>query len=142
LSFVDYSQIDAGLVESNKAVGSITTIDYLEEWDGLTDAEYREKKQRVTDVLLRRLGEQFPDLPPAVSHAELATPKTIRRYTLNPAGSAYGFAQIPGQSMLRRRFDSPVSGLAFASAWSFPGGGFTGAIAAGYRAATTALDDT
>ncbi|WP_193310408.1 NAD(P)/FAD-dependent oxidoreductase [Halorubrum halophilum] len=141
LSFVDYSQIDAGLVNGERAVGSITTIDYLEEWEGLTDAEYREKKQRVKEVLLRRLGEQFPELPPAVSHAELATPKTIRRYTLNPAGTAYGFAQTPAQSLLHRRFDSPVSNLAFASAWSFPGGGFTGAIAAGYRAATTLLED-
>jgi phytoene dehydrogenase-like protein len=142
LSFVDYSRIDAGLVESEKAVGSLTTIDYLGEWDGLTDAEYRRKKQRVTEVLLRRLGEPFPKLPAAVSHAELATPKTIRRYTLNPAGTAYGFAQTPGQSLLHRRFDSPVSNLAFASAWSFPGGGFTGAIAAGYRAAVSILGGT
>lgn len=140
LSFVDYSQIDAGLVDGERAVGSITTVDYLKEWERLTDAEYRKKKQRVKEVLLRRLGEQFPELPPAVSHAELATPKTIRRYTLNTAGTAYGFAQTPTQSLLHRRFDSPVSNLAFASAWSFPGGGFTGAIAAGYRAATTLLE--
>jgi phytoene dehydrogenase-like protein len=83
----------------------------------------------------------LPELPPAVSHAELATPKTIRRYTLNPAGTAYGFAQTPEQSLLHRRFDPPVSNLAFASAWSFPGGGFTGAIAAGYRAAVTVLGE-
>lgn len=141
LSFVDYSQIDAGLVESGKAVGSVTTIDYLSEWEGLTNAEYRAKKQNVIEVLLRRLGEQFPKVLPAVSHTELATPRTIRRYTLNPDGTAYGFAQNPGQSMLQRRFDSPVSNLTFASAWSFPGGGFTGAISAGYRAATTVLED-
>ena len=142
LSFVDYSQIDAGLVESKKAVGSLTTIDYLSEWEGLTNTEYREKKQRVTEVLLRRLEDQFPELPAAVSHAELATPKTIRRYTLNPEGTAYGFAQTPEQSLLNRRFDPPVSNLAFASAWSFPGGGFTGAIAAGYRAAGMVLGES
>jgi phytoene dehydrogenase-like protein len=142
LSFVDYSQIDAGLVESEKAVGSLTTIDYLSEWEGLTNTEYREKKQRVTEVLLRRLEDQFPELPAAVSHAELATPKTIRRYTLNPEGTAYGFAQTPEQSLLNRRFDPPVSNLAFASAWSFPGGGFTGAIATGYRAAGMVLGES
>jgi phytoene dehydrogenase-like protein len=139
LSFVDYSQLDAGLVEDG-SVGAIATVDYLEGWTGLTDAEYRHKKARVRDVLLRRLGERYPRLPDAIEHAELATPRTIRRYTLNPGGSAYGFAQTPDQSLLDRRIEAPVPNLRFASAWGFPGGGFTGAMTAGYRAARALLD--
>ncbi|WP_276258796.1 phytoene desaturase family protein [Haloglomus litoreum] len=139
LNFVDYSQVDTGLTDDGKAVGAVSTVDYLDSWTGLTDAEYRRKKVHVRDVLLRRLGDQYPRLPDVVEHAELATPKTIHRYTLNPGGSAYGFAQTPGQSLLNRRIETPVPNLRFASAWGFPGGGFTGAMASGYRAATALL---
>lgn len=139
LTFVDYSQIDADLAPDDKAVGAVSTVDYLGEWTGLTDAEYRAKKGYVTDVLRRRLEAEYPQLSAAVEHAELATPKTIQRYTLNPGGTAYGFAQTPSQSLYDRQIESPVSNLSFASAWTFPGGGFTGAILSGYLAADEML---
>lgn len=141
LCFVDYSQIDADLAPEGSAVGIVTTLDYVDEWTGLTDAEYRVKKEYVTDVLLRRLGEVYPALPDAVEHAELATPKTIERYTLNPGGTAYGFAQTPSQTFTNRQFDAPLPNLAFASAWTFPGGGFSGAITSGYGAARSVLSE-
>jgi phytoene dehydrogenase-like protein len=140
ISFVDYSQIEAGLAPAGKSVGALSTIDYLDGWTGLSETEYREKKARVKSVLLRRLTERFPAVADAVEHVELATPKTIRRYTGNPGGTAYGFAQSPEQSMLHRQIDSPLPNLRFASAWTFPGGGFTGAIVAGYRAAAAVLE--
>jgi all-trans-retinol 13,14-reductase len=139
LTFVDYSQVDAGLTPEGLAVGAVSTVDYASEWSGLSDAEYRRKKDAVADVLVRRLGEVYPRLPDAVEHAELATPRTVQRYTLNPGGTAYGFAQSPDQSLFERSVDSPVAGLHFASAWTFPGGGFTGAILSGYRAAESVL---
>lgn len=141
LTFVDYSQIDAGLTPDGKAVGAISVLDYFDGWSGLTDSEYREQKAHVESVLRRRLGERFPEVEAAIEHAELATPRTIRRYTANPAGTPYGFAQYPDQSLLDRQIESPVAGLEFASAWTFPGGGFTGAIVAGYRAAGSLISD-
>ena len=139
LTLVDYDQIDAGLTETG-TVAAVSTLDDIDAWRGLTDAEYRQKKARVESVILRRLDDAFPGLADAVAHAELATPRTIRRYTLNPGGTAYGFAQTPEQSLLNRRIESPVDGLRFASAWAFPGGGFTGAILSGDRAARALLD--
>jgi phytoene dehydrogenase-like protein len=139
VSFVDYSQIDTGLAPAGKSVGALSVLDYLDGWTGLSNSEYRAKKSRVTAVLRRRLAERFPSVDDAVEHAELATPKTIRRYTGNPGGTAYGFAQCPDQSLLDRRIEPPLSNLRFASAWTFPGGGFTGAIVSGYRAANAVL---
>jgi all-trans-retinol 13,14-reductase len=139
LTFVDYSQVDAALAPEEKSVGVVSTVDYLDEWTGLTDAEYRRKKARVTEVFRRRLEAQYPRLSGAVKHAELATPKTIQRYTLNPGGTAYGFAQTPSQSLFDRQVESPLPNLHFASAWTFPGGGFTGAIMSGYLTAETLL---
>lgn len=141
LSLVDYSQIDTGLNGVDTSIAAVSLIDYLDQWIGLTNAEYRRKKAHVRDVLLRRVGERYPRLPDAVAHAELATPRTVHRYTLNPGGTAYGFAQTPGQSMQARRIEPPVDDLVFASAWTFPGGGFTGAIVSGYDAGASIAAD-
>jgi len=138
-AFVDYSQVDADLAPEGQSTGTIATLDEWGNWAGLTDEEYRQKKAYVKDVLLRRLDERIPGAADAVGHAELATPKTMHRYTRNPGGAVYGFAQTPSQSLLNRQISPPVSDLYFASAWSFPGGGFSGAILSGYGAASNVL---
>ncbi|MFD1586342.1 phytoene desaturase family protein [Halorientalis brevis] len=138
-AFVDYSQVAADLAPEGQSTGTVATLDEWDNWAGLTDEEYRQKKAHVKDVLLRRLDEQIPGAADAVAHAELATPKTMHRYTRNPGGAVYGFAQTPSQSLLNRQIRAPVSDLYFASAWSFPGGGFSGAILSGYGAASNVL---
>lgn len=44
----------------------------------------------------------IPGVKEQVEYQEVATPKTIKRFTLNPEGTAYGFAQIPGGEPLFR----------------------------------------
>jgi len=59
-----------------------------------------------------------------------------------PYGSTYGFAQTKEQAGLKRiAAKSPVGGLFFASAWTFPGGGFSGAMIGGYLESLQALND-
>jgi all-trans-retinol 13,14-reductase len=79
-------------------------------------------------------------LPGLRAHAEvleLATPITMHAYTGNEGGALYGFSQRRGQSGPFRRFRNrgPIPGLYFASAWTFPGGGYEGAIRAGEEVA-------
>lgn len=140
LAFVDYSQLAADLAPEGQSVAAVTTVDYADEWRGLTDTEYRRKKARVSEVLRRRLEDLVPGIGEAVVHSELATPRTIERFTRNPEGTAYGFAQTPEQAMGNREIEPPVEGLRFASAWSNPGGGFTGAILGGATAASSLLE--
>jgi len=131
--FVDYSQIDAQLAPEGKGFGSICMVDYLSAWNHLGPEEYKKKKQQVAQVFFRRLEKVIPGVTNEIDCYEVGTPKTIQRYTLNPAGSVYGFAQIPKQAGLFRLANkSPVKNLYFASAWSRPGGGFTGAILSGW----------
>jgi phytoene dehydrogenase-like protein len=140
--FVDYGSIDSGLSSGNMTMGAVTTVDYLSDWDGLTEEEYRTKKEGVAQTLIKRLDAIAPGLAGAVGFHEVSTPRTIQRYTGNPYGSVYGFAQTPEQSGMKRvQIKAPVQRLYFASAWSFPGGGFTGAIMGGYLAAIEALKD-
>ena len=134
--FVDYSQIDARLAPEGQGVGAICTIDYLDAWEGMDRKTYRAAKATFADAMLARLERLIPGIRDHVAWCEVATPKTIRRFTGNPEGTPYGYAQDPdGAGRNRLGVRSPVPGLWLASAWSTPGGGFTGAILSGWLCA-------
>ncbi|PWL39321.1 NAD(P)/FAD-dependent oxidoreductase [Flagellimonas aquimarina] len=133
---VDYSKIDSQLAPPGKSVGAICCTDYLEDWDGLSTKDYKTKKEEVAQILLQRLEKQFPGIRESIEYYEVATPKTIERFTSNTDGSVYGFAQSKEQSGTKRfRNNFLIPNLYFASAWAFPGGGFEGSIMAGFLAA-------
>lgn len=138
--FVDYSQIDSGLSSEDKCVGEICTVDYLSNWDNLSKEQYKDKKEKVAQIFIEKLNEVIPGIKNEIEYYEVGTPKTIKRYTLNPNGAVYGFAQIPKQAGMNRITNkSPINNLYFSSAWTMPGGGFTGAILGGYFCALDVL---
>jgi prolycopene isomerase len=73
----------------------------FEAWDG--DIDYAAKKEaehvRLTAVLERR----FPGFSDAVVYAEVATPRTIERYTNKNGGTVAGPKMMLGQHMFRRQ---------------------------------------
>lgn len=134
--FVDYSQIDSNLAPKGKSFGTICAPDYLSDWKHLSNEEYKKKKNEVAHSFFERLEKLIPGIRDEIECYEVATPKTIQKYTLNPEGSAYGFAQIPSQAgIFRLPNKSPIKNLYFASAWTNPGGGFSGAILSGWYCA-------
>ncbi len=136
-TFVDYGQIDSGMASGDKSVGAVCCIDYLSDWEYLSREEYDRKKEYVAKKFIERLGKLIPGFEDAVGYSEVGTPFTVKRYTLNPGGAVYGFAQNPGRKVLDSF--SPVENLHFASAWGKTGGGFSGAIAGGYLCAYNVL---
>ncbi|GAA4274325.1 NAD(P)/FAD-dependent oxidoreductase [Aquimarina gracilis] len=134
--FVDYNKVDSGLTPPNKYEGVICAVDYLENWENLNDVDYKAKKEEIAQVLLERLEKQFPGIRNSIEYYEISTPKTIQRYTMNPSGSVYGYAQTKEQTASNRfRNNFLIPNLYFASAWAFPGGGFEGSIQGGFLAA-------
>ncbi len=141
-TFLDYSQIDSGLAPQGKSVGVITVTDNISHWQHLDKADYQAKKAEVAKILLQRVEKLIPGISDTVEQLDVATPKTIQRYTLNPQGTAYGYAQTPTQSgQYRLPNKSPIKNLYFASAWVNPGGGFTGAILSGWFCVDAILSD-
>lgn len=133
LIFVDYSQIDSGLTPRGKSFGVLATTDYGKDWENLSREEYKKRKEAVTQIMIGRLNKLIPGIAEYIEYSELGTAKTVERYTLNPGGACYGFAQTPKQAGGNRYGQfSPVKNLHIASAWGHPGGGFTGAIISGY----------
>lgn len=130
--FVDYGAEDPSLGDDDKNLAVICTSDYLSSYNGMNNDEYKKRKLEIEEKLIKKLESIYPGISTKIEYLELATAKTIQRFTLNPSGTAYGYAQIPSQAaILRPQVNSPVKNLYFASAWSFPGGGFTGAILSG-----------
>ena len=134
--FVDYNKVDAQLAPAGKSVGVICCADYLKDLEGLIKDAYKAKKEEVAQILLGRLEKQFPGIRDSIEYYEVATSKTIKRFTSNTAGSVYGFQQTKAQSATKRlRNNFLIPNLYFASAWTFPGGGFEGSIMGGFLAA-------
>jgi prolycopene isomerase len=74
----------------------------FENWDTQDNAEYRDKKQTEQQRLISVLEKRFAGFSNAVRYAEVATPKTIERYTLKNGGAVAGPKQMLGQHMFRR----------------------------------------
>jgi len=136
-TFIDYGRIDSGLAPDGKSVGAICCIDYLSDWESLSDKDYKTRKEAVTKLFIARLEKLIPGITGEIEYYEAGTSATIKRYTLNPGGAVYGFAQIPGKQTIDTSdiFDN----LHFASAWGKTGGGFSGAIYSGFLCAYNIL---
>jgi len=136
--FIDYSQIESGMAPYGKSTGVISTVDYIENWDKLSDEDYQTKKKEVEICLIERLNKLIPGVKEHIEYVSVATPMTMRRYTLNPKGSIIGFARTPSQVSMYP-LKSPIKNLYFSSTWSIPDGGFTSIISTAWETAVTIL---
>ena len=135
-----HSNIDRSAVPKGKAILCITFLDNYKRWN-LSEGKYRMKKKEELKKILKLLQEYLPDLEKYIEIVEFGTPKTMERYTGNPKGAVYGFSQKVGQAGFdRSKNKSPLKDLYFASAWTNPGGGFEGAMRAGYKTARLILE--
>ena len=98
--------------------------------------QYNKKKQQLTDMLIDLVEERaIPGLSKMIIMSDSATPLTNFRFTLNTAGSLYGYNQSTDNSFMTRLPNKTgVPGLYLASAWGNPGGGFGGALLGGKSA--------
>lgn len=136
-TLADYNQVDAQLAPEGKGVGVVCCVDYPEDWENLGKEEYNRLKGDVADIFTERCERFLPGFMDAVEYAEVGTSLTINRFTLNPKGAVYGFAQNPGRSM--QYLSSLPDHIYIASAWGKYGGGFSGAILSGYATALEVL---
>jgi len=134
-TFVDYGQVDSRLAPEGKGVGAVCAIDYPSDWENLERSEYMRMKEDVADIITSRLEKILPGFREAVEYVEVATSLSVERFTLNPKGAVYGFAQHPGRSL--EYLNTLPENVFIASAWGKIGGGFSGAMVSGYM---TAID--
>ena len=74
----------------------------FKDWNHSDPAEYRNMKIEEKARLFGVLEKRFPGFSSAVRYTEIATPKTIERYTLKNGGAVAGPKQMLGQHMFKR----------------------------------------
>jgi len=105
-------------------------------WINLGEEEYRRAKSETAAGIMAQLETLYPGLGARVQVSDLATPRTLRRYTGNPAGAILGFSCRMGvHRPLLAASRIPIGRLALASAWTDKLGGFLQVVKAGVAAA-------
>uniref|UniRef100_A0A1D1Y407 prolycopene isomerase n=1 Tax=Anthurium amnicola TaxID=1678845 RepID=A0A1D1Y407_9ARAE len=102
--------LDPSLALEGHHILHIFTTSSIEDWKDLPQKEYEEKKQLISDEIIRRLENKlFPGLKSSIVFKEVGTPKTHRRFLARDSGT-YGPMprQIP-KGLLGMPFNSTVS---------------------------------
>jgi all-trans-retinol 13,14-reductase len=90
------------------------------------ERDYDDRKRQFAALLLRKAEDVLPGIGDRVVVLDAATPRTLESYTSIPDGALYGFDQSVGSR--RPHFRSPIKGLYFAGASTFPGAGVESAM--------------
>jgi all-trans-retinol 13,14-reductase len=134
--FVDFHQIDSGLNAGPAYLASFCGGDRLENWALLDPATREARKKAWTRALINDIDRHFPGIADAVVYHEMSTAETMHEYLNTPGGAVYGFS--PDTSPIDVLSSGPrtaIPGLWLSSAFTM-GGGFTGSMMGGARAAT------
>lgn len=133
-SFSIHSNIDSScLPPSGGSCFDVFIPDNYKRWDSLSPEQYNAQKKIEVEKLLDKIEEKVPNIREHIVVCELGTPKTMERYTGNPQGALYGYSQKVEHSMFNRvKSQSSINNIAFASAWTQPGGGYEGAMESGF----------
>ena len=92
------SLLDPDLAPAGHHIVHTFTPSSMEAWQGLTPSQYREKKEADAARLIQRLEAILPGLADAITHKEIGTPRSHRRFLGRFQGS-YGpipAMQLPG----------------------------------------------
>ncbi|WP_349432191.1 NAD(P)/FAD-dependent oxidoreductase [Methylomarinum sp. Ch1-1] len=101
---------------------------------------WKQAKPGYMDALIELAGHYIPGLRQHILFSEGGSPATMRRYTQNYQGAAYGWDVSPSQvGPARIPNQSPLKGLCFAGHWTSPGGGVYGVSVSGVQAAQKVL---
>lgn len=131
---------DKSVAPDGNGILNIFIPDHIKNWQNLSPEEYKKRKQEVCKILIKKAQRIISDLPDRIEVAELATPLTMQRYTGNPQGAIYGFAQMNKQSGISRfGSETPVKGLYLTGACTYPGAGYSSVISSGYKTAKMLL---
>ncbi|KAI9122143.1 hypothetical protein K1719_006832 [Acacia pycnantha] len=140
--------LDSSLAPEGRHILHIFTTSSIEDWEGISRAEYDSKKQLVADQIISRLENKlFPGLGASIDFMEVGTPKTHRRYLARDKGTYGPMPRSIPKGLLGMPFNTTgVDGLYCVGDSCFPGQGviavsFSGVMCAHRVAADIGLEN-
>jgi len=124
MEIINYSRISPGMAPkggSTLMLMSKAAYHYRDDWEAV--------KGREMDRAIDFADRALPGIKGRVSYAESATPLTLKRYTGNTDGAAFGYEQGIGNRRPGARTSIP--NLYLAGHWTYPGGGVESVAASG-----------
>ncbi|MBU2568891.1 MAG: NAD(P)/FAD-dependent oxidoreductase [Gammaproteobacteria bacterium] len=135
LSITAPTLVDPNLAPPGQHLLMLTTLLPYQATDS-----WQQAKPGYMDAMLKLAGKYIAGLEDHVLFIEGGSPATMRRYTQNFQGAAYGWDVSPSQvGPARLPNQSPLPGLYFAGHWTSPGGGVYGVSVSGVQAAQKVL---
>jgi prolycopene isomerase len=140
--FANNSAVNPGQCPPGKSIVRCALLADGRFWCGLPEQQYRNQKAELTEYCLDQFERFIPDIRDRIEICEVGTPHTMWRYSWNPLGAIYGYANSPdAHSVFRPGPKTPIPGLYLAGAWTFPSGGFEGAMVSGENTARLIFDE-
>lgn len=102
----------------------IVDFGFVEQWN--------KHKSELIDRLLQKVENLIPDVRKNIVHIGAATPLTLKKYTFNYDGAAYGWKQVPGYT---KPFRHNIHNLFIAGHWCGMGGGVLASAYSGFKSA-------
>ena len=130
------SLLDPCLAPAGHQIVHSFTPSSMEAWQGLSPSAYAAKKEADANRLISRLEAILPGLAGAITHREVGTPRSHRRF-LGRSGGSYGpipALRLPG--LLPMPFNrTGISGLYCVGDSCFPGQGLNAVAFSGFACA-------
>ena len=130
------SLLDPSLAPAGHHIVHTFTPSSMEAWLGLSPTAYAAKKEADANRLIARLEAILPGLAGAITHREVGTPRSHRRF-LGRSGGSYGpipAMRLPG--LLPMPFNrTGISGLYCVGDSCFPGQGLNAVAFSGFACA-------
>lgn len=134
------TEVDHTLAPENKQI-IFTLVALNKDYDEVQD--WKDLKSKLTEETIDYLEGFIPELRNHIEVIDSATPKTLKRYTLNSKGAAYGWAVTNDQiGNNRLQHTTPVKGLYLAGHWTSPGPGISSVVSSGWKTANVILKDS
>ena len=128
--------LDPDLAPAGHHIIHTFTPNWVEDWQGLSQYEYEQKKEAAAEKLIKRLEQIFPGLDAALDYMEVGTPRTHRRF-LNRQDGTYG--PIPRRKLMGlvgMPFNrTSIPGLYCVGDSTFPGQGLNAVAFSGFACA-------
>jgi len=130
------SLLDPSLAPEGHHIVHTFTPSSMEAWSGLSPTAYAAKKEADANRLIARLEAILPGLAGAITHREVGTPRSHRRF-LGRSGGSYGpipAMRLPG--LLPMPFNrTGINGLYCVGDSCFPGQGLNAVAFSGFACA-------